>query len=165
MSVSLDGAKAVYAEKMTTCRTCSKPIVHIDAEIDPRALDLRLVATCGHEVPQEVGRDLWRRGMRWTVPVISGTTLGAAERHRQLHEEGYTPEHDAEHDPNDLTWAAWCLLDAAASETPVTEPPKMWPWAPEDWKPDHTPMRRLVIAEALIAAEIDRRLMESRMQK
>jgi hypothetical protein len=147
------------------CRTCSKPIVHIDAEIDARALDLRLVATCGHEVEQEAARDLWRRGMRWTVPVISGATLLGAERHRQLHEEGYTPEHDAEHDANDLTWAAWCLLDAAASDAPVPDPPKMWPWGADDWKPEHEPMRRLVIAGALIAAEIDRRLMESRMQK
>lgn len=147
------------------CSTCGKALVHIDAEVDPRAVTLRLVATCGHEVAPAQARDLWRRGMRWALPVIDGASLLSAERSRQLHEEGYTPEHDASHDPNDLTWAAWCLLDAAASDTPVTEPPKMWPWEDEAWKPEHTPLRRLVIAGALIAAEIDRRLMEQRMQK
>lgn len=147
------------------CPTCHKPIVHVDAEVDPRAVDVRLVVTCGHTIPAEMGRALWRSGMRWTVPVVDGVSLGAAERHRHVHEEGYTAEHDAALAEGDLSWAAWCLLDAAASPMPVSEPPKMWPEGAGDWKPDHTPMRRLIIAQSMIAAEIDRRLMESRMQQ
>lgn len=36
------------------------------------------------------------------------------------------------------------------------EAPDRWPWAPEAWKPDPDPVRNLVKAGALIAAEIDR---------
>lgn len=144
------------------CRECGATIIAIDAEVDPRRIALRFKAQCGHEQAVEVTRSLWNAGMRWALPVIDGASLGAAERYRQVHEEGYTAEHDAALDPNDLTWAAWCLLDAAASDTPTTEVPKMWPEGAGDWKPDHTPLRRLVIAQALIAAAIDRRLMESR---
>ena len=154
-------AKAVYAGPMQ-CGECSATIIAIDAEVDPRAISLRFKAQCGHEVPPERTRVLWREGMRWSLPVVDGVSLGAAERYRQVHEEGYTAEHDAALEPNDLTWAAWCLLDAAAADEPVREPPKMWPEGAGDWKPDHEPLRRLVIAQALIAAEIDRRLMEQR---
>lgn len=38
---------------------------------------------------------------------------------------------------------------------PSTTNPR-WPWAREDWKPDENPIRNLVKAGALIAAEIDR---------
>lgn len=148
------------------CRTCNAPVVGVDAALDPRAVGLRLTsASCGHSVSTEDGRTLWRAGMRWTVPAIDGAGLLAAERRRQTHEEGYTPEHDAEHDPNDLAWAAWCLLDAAISGKPSTEAPKMWPWDAAAWKPEHSPLRRLVITGALIAAEIDRLLMEERRER
>jgi hypothetical protein len=143
------------------CAECSEPILAVEAAVDPRTMGHAHRAQCGHPVSRDAALTLWQRGMRWTLPVVDGISLGAAERQRQVHEEGYTPEHDAGHDPGDLAWAAWALLDAAASDDPVTEAPKMWPdgW---EWKPDHSPMRRLVIAEAFIAAEIDRRLMEGR---
>lgn len=144
------------------CRTCRATILAIDADVDPRAIALRFTAQCGHEVSRDDTAALWREGMRWALPVIDGASLTTAERYRQVHEEGYTPEHDAALEPNDLTWAAWCLLDAAASDHPTDEAPKMWPEGAGDWKPEHDPMRRLVIAGALIAAEIDRRLMEQR---
>lgn len=146
------------------CRECSTTILAIDAIVDPRAVGLRFEAQCGHNVPREDTLLLWRNGMRWTLPNVDGASVLAAERHRQVHEEGYTAEHDASLDSNDLMWASWCLLDAAASERPTTDAPKMWPEGAGDWKPEHTPMRRLVIAGALIAAEIDRRLMEERTQ-
>ena len=112
--------------------------------------------------PDAEARALWHRGMRWSVEAITGATLGAAERHRQIHEKGYTREHDDALAPNDLTWAAWCLLDAAASEVPSPETPKMWPLGAGEWKPEHAAIRRLVIAQALIAAELDRLLAEDR---
>ena len=43
------------------------------------------------------------------------------------------------------------------TETSV-KPPRGWPWEPADWKPDNDPVRNLVKAGALIAAEIDRLL-------
>ena len=144
------------------CRECEAQILAIDAEVDPQKIALRFRAQCGHLVSREDTLGLWQTGMRWTIPVVDGTSLMTAERHRQVHEEGYTPEHDAQHDPNDLPWAAWSLLDAAVAPDPVIEPPKMWPWEADLWKPEHTPLRRLIIAGALIAAEIDRRLLEDR---
>lgn len=144
------------------CTECGADVLAIDAEVDPRALAHRLRAQCGHVVSRDAALALWAAGMRWSLPAVDGAALLAAERHRQVHEEGYTAEHDAQHDPNDLPWAAWSLLDAAVAEGPVAEPPKMWPWGAEAWKPEHTQMRRLVIAGALIIAEIDRRLREER---
>ena len=144
------------------CAECKVDILAIEAEVDPRAVALRFRAQCGHVVSTEVTRALWNAGMRWTLPVVDGASLLAAERYRQVHEEGYTAEHDAQHDPNDLPWAAWSLLDAAVADGPVTDPPKMWPWDADSWKPEHSQMRRLVIAGALIIAEIDRRLRADR---
>ena len=144
------------------CAECGTSIIAIDADVDPRTIALRFRAQCGHEQSQQTTHDLWMQGMRWTLPVVDGVSLGAAERYRQIHEKGYTHEHDAALEPNDLTWAAWCLLDAAASEKPVDEAPKMWPDGAGEWKPEHTAMRRLIVAQAMIAAEIDRRLMEQR---
>lgn len=137
-------------------------VLDVTAEVDPRAATIANRAQCGHLLPPETVGELWRGGMRWTLPRVDGISLFAAERRRQVHEEGYTPEHDAAHDPNDLTWAAWCLLDAAAADSPHDEVPSMWPFGEERWKPDQTPLRRLTIAGAMIAAEIDRRLMEDR---
>jgi len=146
------------------CQDCETVILAIEAEVDPRDVTLRFRAQCGHPISPAATRSLWQQGMRWALPVVDGSSLVAAERWRQVHEEGYTPEHDATHDPTDLPWAAWSLLDAATVEGSATSPPTMWPWDPESWKPEHTPMRRLIIAGALIAAEIDRRLMEQRSQ-
>lgn len=144
------------------CLTCGTSITSIAATVDPKAVDVVLRAQCGHDLDNEVGRDLWRRlGYRWSVPVVDGASLMTAERERQRTEEGYTPEHDRQHNDG-LPWAAWCYLDRAVNPTADTAPPPAWPWADDDWKPDADEMRRLVIAGALIAAEIDRRLMEQR---
>lgn len=76
--------------------------------------------------------------------------LIAAERQRQLDAEGWTPEHDDEHQGGELATAAACYLLPDVCDD-------WWPWAWNYWKP--TPndrMRELVKAGALIAAEIDR---------
>ncbi len=145
------------------CPECGVKILAVEAEVDPRSIGHGFTAQCGHRLPAALTRDLWRDGMRWDLPAITGPNLGAAERHRQVHEEGFTAEHDAALDPHDLTWAAWCLLDAAASgRESVPDVPRMWPSSAGEWKPDHSRLRRLVIAQALIAAEVDRLLTEER---
>lgn len=87
---------------------------------------------------------------------LSGAELIAAERRRQVEEEGWTPEHDGEHAEGDLYEAAIAYLLALGERD--QPPPDVWPWDSSWWKP--TPgdeVRQLVKAGALIAAEIDRR--------
>lgn len=93
-----------------------------------------------------------------TVP--TGVDLIADERARQMGEEGWTAEHDDEHTSGELGRAAQAYLfaveqpvywSAASGNVPVA-----WPWHSEWWKPSDDPIRNLVKAGALIAAEIDR---------
>lgn len=87
--------------------------------------------------------------------VSTGADLIAAERQRQMVKEGWTPEHDAEHMSGELAWAAVCY--AAPKSVYVDGGAEPWPWAKEwDKRDKHDRQRRLVIAGALIAAEIDR---------
>jgi hypothetical protein len=98
------------------------------------------------------------------APKIStrGARLIAAERQRQISQEGWTPEHDDEHDQGELAGAAVCyVLHALQQDDPYFEddepwPIPQWPWAVSYWKPSDDPIRNLVKAGALIAAEIDR---------
>lgn len=95
--------------------------------------------------------------------VPSGAAKILIERHRVIFEEGYTPQHDAQHYPKDLTKAALCYLDYAHQQvrlgvnfSPVTNPPGLWPFEDEAWKPDEDPVRNLVKAGQFVAAAIDR---------
>lgn len=87
-----------------------------------------------------------------------GVGLIAAERKRQVSQEGWSRSHDDKHYGGDLARAALCY--AAPVGHPAREGtfmPKWWPWEARWWKP--TPdnrIRELVKAGALIAAEIDR---------
>lgn len=100
-------------------------------------------------------------------PRTQAVTLIGVERERQMSVEGYTPKHDDEHRQSDMVDAA--IAYALAGE-PVEYRPwfgadlaidiqrEVWPWNREDWKPSDDPIRNLVKAGALIAAEIDRLL-------
>lgn len=96
-----------------------------------------------------------------------GIELIAKERERQVSEEGWTPEHDAEHREGELA------LAGAIYAWPAPRPihiKKAWPWDFQWWKPTiptngaesnkdewrDARIRDLVKAGALIAAEIDR---------
>jgi hypothetical protein len=88
-----------------------------------------------------------------------------AERQRQIEAEGWTPDHDDEHDSSEMAMAAaaycWAAQLAASMEVDDDEDllrfiPDYWPWAESWWKPSADPIRSLVKAGALIAAEIDR---------
>lgn len=88
----------------------------------------------------------------------------ANERARQVAVEGWTVEHDDEHEDGELARAANCyrligngslgefLPDADQSDAQV---PTAWPWDDEWWKPK-TRLRNLIRAGALYQAEIER---------
>lgn len=87
-----------------------------------------------------------------------------AERQRQVTAEGWTPEHDDEHDNGELAKAAACyaigrpeirrLVDVGTPDV-VSFVMQIWPWSTAWWKPTN-PRRNLVKAAALILAEIER---------
>jgi len=88
---------------------------------------------------------------------VSGAERIAAERRRQVEEEGWTAEHDSGHREAELARAALSYLlgyVAVAGRLPAY--PGEWPWPGESWKPSEDPVRNLEKAGALIAAEIDR---------
>jgi hypothetical protein len=89
---------------------------------------------------------------------MTGVELIAAERKRQIEEEGWTARHDDEYKNDQLIEAAMCYVSSKkirANSLVMS----LWPWKKELWKP--TPdnrIRELEKAGALIAAEIDRLL-------
>ena len=94
-----------------------------------------------------------------------GVGLIAAERARQMSVEGWTPEHDDRHNLSELTRGAISYAIAAqnlrsgwsaerVSENLLEE--EDWPWDAEWLKVSPDPVRNLVKAGALLAAEIDR---------
>jgi hypothetical protein len=103
--------------------------------------------------------------------IMPGIELITAERQRQVEKEGFDSEHDDQHH-NDLALAAGCYVDHVVGRAWVVSDPDLgidayqmetlpdnWPddWDEKYWKPTR-PVRDLVKAGALIAAEIDRRL-------
>lgn len=88
---------------------------------------------------------------------MDGAELITAERRRQVDAEGWTPEHDDEHDEFEMMRAACCYAaEAGFPRRPLGVIHPNWPWATKWWKPSEDPIRNLVKAGALIAAEIDR---------
>lgn len=81
------------------------------------------------------------------------------ERQRQIGGEGYSTSHDDEHIEGEIAMAASVYADPS----PETEnsgggrfTPKRWPWNPSWYKPKADRRRELIIAGALIVAEIER---------
>lgn len=91
-----------------------------------------------------------------------GAGLIQQERLRQVAKEGWTPEHDNLHRGGEMLLAARSYMSAASlvSREAMTElwlqVRHCWPWDIKWWKPSEDPIRNLVKAGALIAAEIDR---------
>lgn len=81
-----------------------------------------------------------------------------AERQRQVSEEGWTPEHDDEHDAGQMAVAAGCyalasFLNTRHSLNQIAS--RYWPWDWRWWKPKGQ-REDLIRAGALILAEIER---------
>jgi len=87
----------------------------------------------------------------------NGIELIVQERHRQIEEEGWTANHDDQHKRRELAKVAICYTEetiAGVREGVPDNFPREWSlnW----WKPSGDPIKNLVKAGALIAAEIDR---------
>jgi hypothetical protein len=84
-----------------------------------------------------------------------GVALIAAERARQEVAEGWSAQHDDQHETGELLAAAARYLDAGSDYDLGGRLPD-WPWEPHWFKSSDDLIRNLVKAGALIAAEIDR---------
>lgn len=106
---------------------------------------------------------------------VTGAERIAAERKRQVEEEGYTVEHDQSmpYEDGALVKAALCYATPQNKRGMVRtfsggvqqDAPALWPWVPETWKGSRSlepsvdeRVRELEKAGALLAAEIDRLL-------
>ena len=86
-----------------------------------------------------------------------GVTLISKERARQVEEEGWTIRHDNQHVSKELAMAGACYAFDYAGNGKGILPSTDWPWHEDWWKPTpNNPIKQLVKAGALIAAEIDR---------
>lgn len=92
--------------------------------------------------------------------MTQGASLIMQERIRQIADEGFALEHDDQHMEGELVQAA--VRYAAGHQLNVDlESVAMasWPWDESSYKPS-TPIRDLIKAGALIAAEVDRLIRE-----
>ena len=95
--------------------------------------------------------------------ITGGCNLIVLERLRQVQEEGWSAEHDDQHGDGELVEAAraYCRAANGGYAGQYLRPnsgfaPADWPFERSSWKPGLDPIRNLVKAGALIAAEIDR---------
>ncbi|HEX2868782.1 MAG TPA: hypothetical protein VHO03_17205 [Ignavibacteriales bacterium] len=104
----------------------------------------------------------------------TGIELIAEERQRQIEKEGWTPEHDDQHEGDELAFAAACYsipgkrrsMSLAGYRRGQTLLQCLWPFDLSWWKP--TPENRvkeLTKAGAFNAAEIDRLLRKIEREK
>lgn len=99
---------------------------------------------------------------QWEASKNSGCFLIVNERARQIVKEVFTPEHDDTHSRGEMMSAAQDYIAEAKRILRDHEPihdsrglPFGWPWEASWWKPSPDPIRNLVKAGALLAAEID----------
>lgn len=102
--------------------------------------------------------------------LVTGVELIAAERERQIADEGWTPLHDNDHDAGELAIAGavyalpFDIREQRVWKTTLRQ--LLWPFEPRWFKatvaiqsttqPRESRIRELVKAGALISAEIDR---------
>lgn len=108
-------------------------------------------------------KDIAREGLlvEFSRFTTAGIDLIAAERKRQLEQEGYTLGHDDSHDNHQLALAAAAYAMPAVIISPShewhTDRDELYPFDLSTWKPSPDDrLRELVKAGALISAEIER---------
>ena len=157
------------AEEIRALRQCIADVEAANAEL--REWRDQAVASCAKRRCSERERELMEA--RQLLADVEGRSEGveriAAERQRQIDAEGWTPEHDDEHDCGEMVSAAACyagMAQALVNGSSIVHPEvlSLWPWDFDWWKPSDDPVRNLEKAGALIAAEIDRLLREPRAQ-
>lgn len=87
---------------------------------------------------------------------MTGLSLILRERNRQRQDEGWHDGHDDDHEDGSLALAAASYALSSAGKKASSK--RWWPWRDDESYKPKTPMRDLVRAGALIAAEIDRRI-------
>ncbi|HID9945579.1 TPA: hypothetical protein ACXJMC_002673 [Pseudomonas aeruginosa] len=107
----------------------------------------------------KVARKVLAAAPSHSTPVPQAWIDVLAERRRQVEAEGWTPEHDDEHDNGEMARAAACYALAGSSApndgTAALLVSLAWPWDQQWWKPTSA-RRDLVKACALALAEIER---------
>jgi hypothetical protein len=113
----------------------------------------RALANAMADRGERIADNMWRE--RFGVAALTGATRDVlAERARQVNVEGWTPEHDDQHDDGEMARAAtvyanpdiWDIFGAGGIG---------WPWEASWYKPTNR-RRDLVKATALLLAEIER---------
>jgi hypothetical protein len=103
---------------------------------------------------------------------MNGAELIAQERQRQIEVEAFTAEHDKEHPRGHLALAgavygldyAMCAVGGRGNALGEAVIPLLWPWDKKWLKPTpDDPIKQLVKAGALIAAEIDKLQSEAKL--
>ena len=127
--------------------------------------------TDGPEIPFKAATaDRLPRNALDRAPLSVGADAIANERCRQIRAEGWTEQHDDGHTTGDLVDAALCYAAVAAAEVRGSSAKEWpvelfdgfhdsiveWPFDDDDYKPSNDPIKNLIKAGALIAAEIDR---------
>lgn len=120
--------------------------------VDPNGLLAARVAEYKHVLAQE--------GKPPAPAIGDGAELILQERIRQVSQEGWSMNRDLSHSQGELAMAAVAYTKATYIDD-GSYPPLSWPasWDRKWWKPGN-PIRMLVKAGALIAAEIDRRIQD-----
>lgn len=77
------------------------------------------------------------------------------ERSRQISAEGWTAQHDDQHQPGELAEAAACYASPHYARPMIETAPILWPFDAARWKPKDR-RSNLVRAAALLIAEIER---------
>lgn len=141
--------------------TPTKPVEERDDWLDDirRAIRVYACACSGDKssIPN-ASREVERLLALATAPTMSEAARDVlAERRRQVEVEGFTPEHDDEHDACEMADAAAAYALYYSGWAEGGRPVEVWPadWSHKWWKPT-TPRRDLVKAGALILAEIER---------
>lgn len=141
---------------------CAQAGVQWDEEKEPQSIAINVMqrlANAAHKVGFTLGKERMAAARTPADSALDDARLSQAardvlaERQRQISAEGWTPEHDDEHQLGELSHAAARYASQAFGQYGISA---FWPWAEKWWKPSQDPRRNLEKAGALILAEMER---------
>lgn len=152
-SVDLDAARRTASALSGVCLRFdgTHPIICVNSE-EPDA-DAKLAGAVAASGALILALIAEVEALRHAMPG-PGVERIAAERQRQVSQEGWTPQHDLEHTAGELSVVQARLRGLVRVTGDGVYVRRSWPWDLEE--PDR--VRRLEAAGALIAAELDRML-------